>query len=91
MDDEGVYMTQKELNRTEIFLNVKNKKLNQVQAAKELKLSVRQTQRLYKKFKKNGARALVSKKRGMRGNRQLNPSIKEKVIELIKYPLYVVF
>jgi len=84
-------MTQKEINRTEVFLKVKNKQLKQVEAANELKLSVRQTQRLYKKFRKNGARALVSKKRGVSGNHQLNPSIKERVVELITCPMHAGF
>lgn len=89
--EEGGYMTKKEINRTEVFLRVKNKQLSQVQAAEELNLSVRQMQRLYREFKKHGVRALVSKKRGMRGNRQLNSSIKERTIELIKKPLYMGF
>jgi hypothetical protein len=52
--NKGVYMTQKEINRTEIFLRVKHKQLKQVQAAKKLKLSVRHTQRLYEQFKNHG-------------------------------------
>lgn len=89
--NEGVYMTQKEIDRTETFLRVKNKQLKQVEAAEELKLSVRQTQRLYKKFKTHGPKVLVSKKRSKPGNRQLMPAIKVQAIELMKSPLYVGF
>jgi hypothetical protein len=89
--NEGVYMTQKDVNRTEIFLRVKNKQLKQVKAAEELNLSVRQTQRLYQKFKKHGPKALVSKKRGKPGNHQLKPSIRDQAVQLIKSPLYIGF
>lgn len=81
--NEGVYMTQKEINRTEVFLKIKNKQHTQVQAANELNLSIRHVQRLYKLFKKSGVKALVSKKRKMPSNHQLKPSIKQKAIDLI--------
>ena len=74
--NEGVFMTQKEINRTEVFLRIKNKQLKQIQAARELGLSVRQVQRLYREFKKEGIKSLTSKKRGMTSNHQLKSSIK---------------
>lgn len=91
MDEEGVYMTQKEINRTEIFLKIKNKQISQVKAAQELNLSLRQTQRLYKLFKHGGPKAMVSKKRGKIGNHRLNSSIKTRVSELITCETYAGF
>lgn len=85
---DGVFMTTKEINRTEIFLQIKNKHLKQVQAARILHLSVRQIQRLYREFKKRGAKALASKKRGRQSNHQLPPSIRSRIEELITCDLY---
>ena len=36
--DEGVYMTKQEINRLQIFNKIKDKRLSQTQAAKELNL-----------------------------------------------------
>lgn len=89
--NEGICMTQKEINRTEVFLRIKNKQLTQVMAAKELNLSIRHVQRLYKLFKKNGMKALVSKKRNMSSNHQLKPSIKQQAIDLITCTMHAGF
>ena len=89
--DEGVYMTKQEINRLQIFNKIKDKRLSQTQAAKELNLSIRQIQRLYKSFKTGDIKALVSKKRGMPGNRQLKPSIRRQVIDLITCEMYLGF
>jgi hypothetical protein len=61
---EGVYMTQKELDRTEVLSKVKDKRLNQRQASEALHLSLRQLQRLYKLYLEKRTLALASKKRG---------------------------
>jgi transposase len=88
---KGVYMTVKEINQAEIFLKIKNKQLKQTQAAKELNLSLRQIQRLYAKFKTEGAKALASKKKGKPSNHQLPPAIKRRAEELITCELYAGF
>ena len=88
---EGVYMTTKEINRAEVFLKVKNGQLKQTQAANELCLSDRHTQRLYKAFIKHGVKALASKKRGTISNNQLQSLIKSRVKELITLPIYAGF
>ena len=61
---EGVYMTQKEIDRVEVLSQVKDKRLNQGQAAEFLNLSLRQMQRLYRLYQERGALAIASKKRG---------------------------
>ena len=48
---EGVYMTEKDISRSEIFLKIKNRLTSQTTAAKMLKLSVRHTQKLYRAYK----------------------------------------
>lgn len=85
---EGGYMTAKSLRRAEIFLKIKNKHITQVQAAKELNLSLRHTQRLYGRYKKEGVKALTSKQHGKRSNRQLPEITVKRVSELITCELY---
>lgn len=85
---EGGYMTTKSLRRTEIFLKIKNKQITQTQAAHELNLTLRHTQRLYSRFKTEGAKALISKKHGKRSNHKLPEIIVKRVSELITCELY---
>jgi hypothetical protein len=89
--EEGVYMTQKEVNRVDIFLRIKNKQITQAKAAKEMQLSLRHVQRLYKEFKSHGHRALISKKRRKPSNHQLKPIIKRRAGELITCETYLGF
>jgi Homeodomain-like domain len=88
MNKELISMTSKELTRLEIIQKVKEKRLKQYQAAEYLNLSLVQVKRLYKQYKKEGAKGLVSKKRGSRGNHRLPDELKQKALDLIwdKYP-----
>ena len=85
---EGVYMTEKNLNRAAVFQKIANKQLSQSCAAKELNISTRHLQRLYKSFQKNGLKTFASKQKGKPSNNQLNPLIKQQVIELISCEIY---
>lgn len=89
--EKGAYMTKKEVDRAEVFLRIAQKRITKTQAAKELDISLRQTLRLYKDYKKHGRNALCSKKRGKSGNRQLSPSIKEQVRDLVVRDVYAGF
>ena len=60
---EGVYMTNKEIERAEVLMKVNQKRMTQAEAATQLNLSLRQVQRLCKIIKKSGIKNLVSKKR----------------------------
>jgi transposase len=64
-------MSQRELSRLEVFRQLQDKRLRQRQAADLLGLSVRQVIRLAKAFKREGAAALVSKRRGRPSNNRL--------------------
>ena len=59
-----ITMSEKEFTRLEIIPKVVEKRLFQYQAAEMLKLSKRQIIRLCNKYKKHGAKGLVSKHRG---------------------------
>jgi hypothetical protein len=84
-------MTQQEVSRAEICLQINRKKLSQAQASKELGLSLRQVQRIYKIFIKEGIAGLVSKKRGKPSNHQLPVFLKARILELVTCDRYVGF
>ena len=58
--------------------------MHQQQAADALGVSVRQVKRLVKKHKTDGAKGLISQKRGKVSNRQLSNSTKELAVALIR-------
>ena len=80
---EGIFMTTKELTRLETILKTQEKRLTQNQAAEILGLSVRQIKRLCKSFRSDGAKGLVSKKRGSKGNNRLPLKTKQIALEKI--------
>lgn len=81
-------MSHQEIDRLKVIQLVKERKLAQKEAAIQLGLSVRQVKRLLKGFKENGARTLVSKRRGQVSNNRISIEIKNKALELIRttYP-----
>ncbi len=81
-------MTKRELDRVEVFALVKKKKMSQVMAARQLGLSLRQTQRLYKTYSTQGADSLVNKHRGKPSNRALDKFLRSRVVELLEIELY---
>ena len=66
---ELVSMSAQELDRLTVIERVLEKRLSQVDAAKQLGVTTRQMRRLIERYLRDGATGLVSKKRGMRGNR----------------------
>jgi transposase len=81
-------MSQHELSRLEVFHQLQDKRLRQRQAADILSLSVRQVIRLAKAFKRDGASALVSKRRGRPSNNRLTPALCARAGELLRTRYY---
>ena len=79
-----ISMSTEEIDRTSVFLRLKAKAISQLQAADEMGITPRQVRRLFKQFKKHGAIALVSKKRGRSSNHQLPAGVKELVLAIIQ-------
>ena len=80
---EGIFMTKKELSRSELIQSIKNKRLSQRRAAEILGLSIRQIKRLYKNFKNEGPKGLISKKGGGKGNHCLSDELKKNILSII--------
>jgi transposase len=81
--DKLLTMSNREITRLEAMQRIKDKRLTQKEAARMLSLSVRQIKRLYRAYKVQGARGLVSQRRGKPSNHRLNAETQQKAIDLI--------
>ena len=85
-----VIMSKKEVGQITIFDAVVNGKMTQREASRLTNLSIRQVNRKAARYKKYGYAGLIHKSRGKKGNRSIDESIKQKIVELLrgKYPGY---
>jgi transposase len=81
--DKLLPMSNREITRLEAMQRIKDKRLTQKEAARMLSLSVRQIKRLYRAYKAQGARGLVSQRRGKPSNHRLDAETQQKAIDLI--------
>jgi len=81
--DKLLTMSNREITRLEAMQQIKDKRLTQKEAARMLSLSVRQIKRLYRAYKAQGARGLVSQRRGKPSNNRLDAETQQKAIGLI--------
>ena len=88
MAEETINMSQRELSRLEAMQKIAAKILTRRKAGELLSLSSKQVGRLYKRYKKEGATGLISKRRGQSSNHRLPEELYERVTRLIqeKYP-----
>ena len=77
-------MSTQELDRLTTIERILEKRLSQVNASKQLGITTRQLRRLVNAYRSEGADGLISKKRGMRGNRAYAQTHKTHVVTLIK-------
>jgi DNA-binding Lrp family transcriptional regulator len=85
---ETMEMSMEELSRIKIIERIIRKEITQRIASKMLGISDRQVRNLMKRMKNEGARGLISKKRGMRSNRCFPADLREKTLNVIRsyYP-----
>lgn len=83
-----ISMSKKEVERIATMDNLLEKRVKQKHAAVELGISVRQVQRLVKKYKKDGAEGLIHQNRGKKSNRLMPSETRKQIVDLIKkdYP-----
>ena len=81
-------MSKQELNRVELMVRIEERRLMQKRAAEMLGISVRQVERLYRRYKELGAAGLVSRKRERPSNCQIPEIIKQKALAIVRtlYP-----
>lgn len=76
-------MSHAEIDRLEVIQRITNKQITQVEAAHLLGMSYRQTKRLVKKYRQQGASALVSKRRGQPSNNCIQIKVREEALAII--------
>lgn len=81
---ELLTMSQKEIKRVELLEKLSAKLLTQKEAAELLNIATRHIRRLQKVYEKEGAKGLISKRRGSPSNNQFSGELKETAIALIK-------
>lgn len=77
-------MTSKELTRYEVVGNLIAMKINGTDTAKQLNLSVRQVKRIKARVKNQGAKGVIHKLRGQKGNRRINEKLKTNAIKYLQ-------
>ena len=77
-------MSTGELRRAEVLGRVKSKALRLTDAAKILELSYRQTKRLWKRYRGEGAKGLQHRSAGKGSNRAKPEEFRRKVLQLIR-------
>jgi len=82
--DKLLTMSTKELSRLEVMQRMKEKRLIQKEAATILGLSIRQIKRLWRKYQKEGAKGLISQRRGGASNNRIDAGVSQKALDLIK-------
>lgn len=82
--EELITMNQREVLRLQVIEKLTGGTLGQSEASKILKVSCRQIRRLLKIYGQQGAKSLVSKKRGKPSNNRISEETKQHVLALIK-------
>ena len=77
-------MSATELDRLNVIERVRDARLSRVDAAKQLGLTPRHISRLVNAFERDGATALVSKRRGRRSNHAYADAVKTRVLGLVR-------
>ena len=81
---ETVALTMGELDRLQIMTQLAERRLTRRRAAALLGLSERQVRRLYRVFRRDGAKGLASRRRGRPSNRRLAQTVREQALTLVR-------
>lgn len=84
MRSDLLAMTAAELSRLRAMHRLENHSASQAQIATDLNLTVRQVKRLWKAYKLNGERGLISGHRMHRANRQLDSDLVARAITIVR-------
>jgi transposase-like protein len=88
MQEGQLLMNQRDRDRLEILKEVKKKHTKQAEAAQELKISVRQLQRLLKAHAERGDRAVIHALRGKPSNRKIEGKLEQRAKEILSREEY---
>jgi transposase len=77
-------MSQEELRRVEVLAQLKNKKLQVMDAAILLGVSYRQAKRLWKRYREEGPTGLKHRSAGLLSHRAYEAKFRQKILELVR-------
>jgi transposase len=81
---ERITMTMREVDRFKVIQDVTEGRLKPWRAAERLGLTTRQIRRLATRYRESGAAGLVSRKRGMPGNRRLDDDLAQRALAIVR-------
>lgn len=81
--DGTVAMTQKERDRLRVVEAIDAKRLTHAEASVQLGVSVRQVKRLVQRVREQGAKGLVSRRRGKPSNRRTDLVERQRIVDLV--------
>ena len=81
---EDYFMSQKEVDRAFSLSKVRQNQITLKQAAHVMGLSYAQTKRLWARYKKEGPKGLISKKRGRKSNRAVSQEERKRIAQIIE-------
>src|SRR5947207_9465178 len=81
-------MTQADRDRLVTLKKAKKELITQREAAEELRLSIRQVQRLLYGLKERGDKAVIHGLRGKPSNRRIEESIEQQAVKILSTPVY---
>jgi transposase len=77
-------MSEEETRRAGVLKRVQSGELAQVEAAEILRISYRQLKRIYRRFRRQGAKGLVHRNAGKRSNRAKPDKERRRILALVK-------
>jgi hypothetical protein len=81
---EDIFMSTREVERYEVLQRCQRNEISLRQAGRLLKLSYRQTKRLWKIYRQQGKEGLISKRRGKTSPRAFPVHLKIETLEIIR-------
>jgi hypothetical protein len=82
-----VLMSKRELNRIDVLARLDAGRLTTLAAADLMRVTVRQTHRLLKRYRDGGAPAIADRRRGRPSNNRLSDVVRDHVIALVRQPV----
>src|ERR1700729_2677991 len=79
-----VLMSKRELNRIDVLARLDAGRLTSLAAADLMRVTVRQTHRLLKRFRDGGAPAIANRRRGRPSNNRLSDAVRDYAIALVR-------
>jgi transposase len=79
-----VLMSKRELNRIDVLARLDGRRLTTLAAAELMRVSLRQTHRLLKRYRDGGAPAIANRRRGRPSNNRLSNVVRDHAVALVR-------